>query len=261
MTGSAMSGRGWQTLIGLSLAVAIVGGWVALHVTGVFFWRWSPLGIALAPAAILLQGWLGAGLFIVAHDAMHGSLAPRRPRLNRAVGRLCLGLYAAFPFDALNRAHHRHHAAPGSADDPDFHPARPTAYARWLHGFMRRYFGLREFACVTGVLVVYLAVLHVRPLNAGLFWGLPAILSALQLFTFGTWLPHRHRPGEPGFADRHNARTLGYPWLVSLLTCFHFGYHLEHHHSPQSPWWRLPAVRAAARVGAGSRPVKPVPAS
>lgn len=246
-------GQGRQTAIGLSLALAITAAWLSLHVTGLFFWRWTLLGVVAAPVVMAAQSWLGAGLFIVAHDAMHGSLAPGRPGLNRAVGQVCLGLYAAFSFDALNRAHHQHHRAPGSAEDPDFSAAHPTEYVRWLYGFFRRYFGWREFGCVSAVLAVYLGPLHVRPLNAILFWGLPAIGSALQLFTFGTWLPHRH--GDQPFADLHNARTLDYGWLGSLLSCFHFGYHREHHLSPHAPWWRLPSVRAgraaedAAMVG------------
>ena len=78
------------------------------------------------------------------------------------------------------------------------------------------------------------------------FWALPSLLSAFQLFSFGTWLPHRH--GEPGFADAHNARSNGFGPLLSLLTCFHFGRHHEHHLYPY-----LPAIRrrAAAIMKAG----------
>jgi len=233
-----------QTAVGLSLAGLIVGGWLALHVWGVFFHRFTPLGIAVAPLMIALQSWLGAGLFIVAHDAMHGSLAPGRPRVNAAVGQACLGLYAGFPYRSLRTAHHEHHRAPGSPGDPDFHADRPRAFWPWFVAFFRRYFGWREFAVLAAALAVYLLVLAVSPLNAAIFWGVPAILSALQLFAFGTWLPHRHQ--DAPFADRHNARSLGYPWLGSLVSCFHFGgFHREHHLSPATPWWRLPEVRVA----------------
>jgi beta-carotene/zeaxanthin 4-ketolase len=235
-----------QTAVGLTLAGMILVGWLALHVWGVFLHPWTPTGIAAAPLLIAVQSWLGAGMFIVAHDAMHGSLAPGRPRLNHAVGQAAVGLYAAFPYRKLHDKHHAHHRAPGSTADPDFHPQAPTAFLPWYLRFFRTYFGWREFGLVTVVLVVYLFVLRVSPLNAALFWGLPAILSSLQLFVFGTWLPHRHerRP----FADAHNARSLEFPWLLSLLTCFHFGYHREHHLSPGTPWWRLPSVRAQRRA-------------
>lgn len=237
-----------QAAVGLGLAALVAAAWLALHVWGVFLHPWSPAGVALAPLLILTQAWLGAGLFIVAHDAMHGSLAPGRPGVNRAVGQLAVGLYAAFPFAKLNAKHHAHHRAPGSAEDPDFHPGRPRAFALWYLRFFREYFGWREFAGVTAVLAVYLFVLKASPLNAALFWGLPAILSSLQLFTFGTWLPHRH--DDRGFADRHNARSLEFPWWLSLLTSFHFGYHREHHLSPSTPWWRLPDARRRRRRAA-----------
>ena len=71
--------------------------------------------------------------------------------------------------------------------------------------------------------------------------ALPAILSSVQLFTFGTFLPHRHE--EAPFVDAHRSRTNDFGWLASLLTCFHFGYHHEHHLSPGTPWWALPAKR------------------
>ncbi|MBA4787230.1 MAG: beta-carotene ketolase, partial [Brevundimonas sp.] len=97
-----------QTWIGLTLAGMIVAGWAVLHVYGVYFHRWGPLTLVIAPAIVAVQTWLSVGLFIVAHDAMHGSLAPGRPRLNAAVGRLTLGLYAGFRFDRLKTAHHAH---------------------------------------------------------------------------------------------------------------------------------------------------------
>jgi beta-carotene ketolase (CrtW type) len=230
-----------QTRIGLALAAAIIAGWSALHLYGVFLHPLTPLGLAAAPALILLQSWLGAGLFIVAHDAMHGSLAPGRPRLNAAVGQIAVGLYAAFPYRKLRAKHHEHHRAPGTADDPDFHAERPREFVRWYLKFFRTYFGWREFALVTAVLIAWL-LLGASPLNLALFWGLPAILSSLQLFTFGTWIPHRQ--ADTPFADAHAARTVRMSWTASLLTCFHFGRHHEHHLHPGVPWWRLPSVRA-----------------
>ncbi|MEO1265510.1 MAG: fatty acid desaturase, partial [Pseudomonadota bacterium] len=81
--------------------------------------------------------------------------------------------------------------------------------------------------------------------NIMTFLTVPAIVSSIQLFTFGTYLPHK--PADPAFTDRHRSRSNDYPWLVSLLTCFHFGYHHEHHAVPDAPWWRLPDVREDAR--------------
>ena len=193
---------------------------------------------------------------------MHGSLAPGRPRLNFAVGQACVGAYAAFDYRKLRTAHHGHHRSPGGPDDPDFHAARPDAFWPWFLRFFTTYFGWRELAVLTAVFWIWLLAFRAAPLNLALFWGLPSIPSALQLFTFGTWLPHRHAAAAPSFADHHNARTLPMPWIASLATCFHFGLHHEHHLAPSAPWWRLPRVRRdllrprvhSAGRGGGARP-------
>ncbi|HEY0420134.1 MAG TPA: fatty acid desaturase [Acetobacteraceae bacterium] len=230
-------------LAGIGLGLLIIAAWLACHVYGVFFHRWTSAGIAVAPLLIALQCWLNVGLFIVAHDCMHGSFAPGRPGVNHAVGRVCLALYAGFSFDRLRPKHFAHHAHPGTAGDPDFDAAHPDRFWPWFLRFFREYFGLRELAVLAGLLLFYLAVLGASPVNALVLWGVPALLSAAQLFYFGTYLPHRH--DEAPFGDRHNARSNAYSWLVSLLTCFHFGYHHEHHLHPSVPWWRLPSVRRA----------------
>jgi beta-carotene ketolase (CrtW type) len=229
-----------QMAVGLLLAFLIIGGWLSMHIWGVFFHRWNAVDVVRAPLVVLLQAWLGAGMFIVAHDAIHGSLTPGHPRLNAVVGQIAVGLYAGFSYRKLAASHQLHHDAPGTATDPDFHPTRPAEFTAWLARFFLHHFGWREFGLVTVVLGAYLIV-GAPTTNLIVFWGLPAILSALQLFTFGTYLPHRH--AAEGFADEHRARSLDYPWLLSLLTSFHFGRHHEHHLSPGTPWWRLPQVR------------------
>ncbi len=233
-----------QAWIGLSLAAAIAAGFLTVHVLGVFLVRLdTPIAWAGAPLLIAVQSWLGAGLFIVAHDAMHGSLAPGRKRLEAAVGQAALAIYAGFPYRRLEQAHHAHHRHAGREGDPDFHAADPQAFWPWYGGFMREYFGWTQFWTLGAVGTVYVFLLHASPANVLLFWAVPALLSSLQLFTFGTWLPHRHEAQGRAFADRHNARSLEFGWLASLLACFHFGYHLEHHLAPGTPWWRLPAYR------------------
>jgi beta-carotene ketolase (CrtW type) len=234
-----------HALVGIALASLIITAWLATHVAGVFVFRLGRDPPLLVPVFVALQGWLNVGLFIVAHDAMHGSLAPFRPRLNRALGRLCLALYAGFSYDRLIEKHFAHHRHAGTELDPDFHAGEPRRFWPWYLTFFRRYFGWREFLTLAALLVLYLGILGARTENALLFWALPAILSSFQLFYFGTYLPHRHED-EP-FGDRHNARSNDFSWPVSLLTCFHFGYHHEHHDHPREPWWRLPATRAAMR--------------
>ncbi|TCD01871.1 beta-carotene ketolase [Erythrobacteraceae bacterium CFH 75059] len=232
-----------QALIGLSLATLILGAWLSLHVYALFVFTldWQTLPAALIMAVV--QCWLSVGLFIVSHDAMHGSLAPGRPRLNSAIGATLLFLYAGFVWSRMRDAHHAHHRHAGRSGDPDFDEDHPTRFWRWYATFIRRYFGIRSVLFVSTVVTLYWLVLGVPMAQIVLLYGLPAIASSLQLFYFGTWRPHNHCGGA--FADHHNARSDGLGVLASLASCFHFGYHHEHHLAPGVPWWRLPSHRHA----------------
>lgn len=228
----------------MALGSAIVGGWLLLHLVGIFVYR-LPGSLPLVAAVVLIQTWLSAGLFIVMHDCIHGSFAPGRPRLNRAVGQICAGLYACFAYRGLETNHFSHHRFPGSADDPDFHASDPRAFLRWYVHFFAGYYTHGQILRITLVALVYVA-LGASLLNIVVFWAIPALLSSLQLFLFGTWLPHRHDDGA-AFADRHNARSSRFGWLASLVTCYHFGgFHHEHHLHPATPWWALPQARRRA---------------
>jgi beta-carotene ketolase (CrtW type) len=100
---------------------------------------------------------------------------------------------------------------------------------------------------LTGWTVLALIACRLAPfgwLNVLLFCTLPLLLSSLQLFVFGTYLPHR---GQRLPQRRPHADSLELaPWL-SLLACFHFGYHREHHDAPTLAWFELPAQRRRAR--------------
>ena len=232
-----------QAHIGLSLAAAIVVAWLAIHVTGIFFWRWSVGTVPIAVAMVLVQTWLSTGLFIVAHDSMHGALAPGYPRLNRAAGATCLALYACLSYATLLPQHHLHHRHAGSKGDPDFHGGDPRLIG-WFGQFFRTYYSHGQIVRITLVALVYTLLLGAPLGNIVVFWAVPALGAVGQLFVFGTWLPHRE--GDEPFPDTHRARSARIPQIVSLLTCFHFGgYHHEHHLSPGTPWWGLPALRRA----------------
>jgi beta-carotene/zeaxanthin 4-ketolase len=230
-----------QTVIGVGLALLIVGAFLALHVAAVFLVPLAGSWLLAAPLLVALLSWLSVGLFIVAHDAMHGSLAPGMRHVNLFFGRLTLLLYAGFWLDRLAPKHFDHHKHVGTEADPDFAADHPTRFWPWYRLFMTRYFGLREFLVLSVLVWTYVLVLKAPIANLLLFWALPAMLSSVQLFYFGTFRPHRHE--ESPFADQHRARSNEYGWLASLLTCFHFGYHREHHLSPGTPWWALPAKR------------------
>lgn len=234
-----------QAIIGLLLSGLIAGSWLAINVATVFSLDIAAQPIWLLALLVVVQCWLSVGLFIIAHDAMHGTLVPFRPRINALLGQVALALYAGFRFAPLNHAHHAHHRHAGTAADPDFNDRPPHAFWPWYVAFMRHYFGWREALTISALVGVYVVAFGAAPANVVLFWAVPAIASSLQLFTFGTWLPHKPDPATP-FVDRHRTRTNAFPAWLSLLTCFHFGYHHEHHEQPSLPWWRLPAARRAA---------------
>lgn len=234
-----------QMVVGLLLAIAIMTAWVTAHIYGVFVLDRARASAAVMASLVVLLTWLSVGLFIIAHDAMHGSLAPYRPRVNAIFGQLALGLYAGFQFAPLNREHHLHHRHAGTSEDPDFDERPPHGFWAWYTAFMQHYFGLREFLFLASLVAAYVLGLGADLGNLLMFWALPALVSSLQLFAFGTYLPHR--PGVDTFTDRHRTRSNDMPVWLSLLTCFHFGCHHEHHDQPAVPWWRLPAARAAAR--------------
>ncbi len=249
--GRVAAGGPHQGAIGLALAALIVAAWCTTLSYALLLHRVGPWDLLVAPLLVALIAWLKVGLFIVAHDAMHGSLWPGRRSVNQAVGRLALLLYGGFWLPRIERHHHGHHRHPGTADDPDFH-LQPRRFWPWYAAFMRRYIGWLEAAGPVLIALLLVFVLQVAWANLLLFWALPALLSSLQLFFFGTWLPHRH--ADDSFADAHRARSSRFGWLASLLSCFHFGYHHEHHLRPDAPWWRLPALTPAGAPTAAREP-------
>lgn len=230
-----------EGLVSQVLASGIAAAWLGVHFAGVFGPPLAAWSLPLLLGVLLVQTWLSTGLFIIAHDCMHGALAPGRPQRNQAVGRLALMIYAGLDYDRFMPAHFAHHKHVGTADDPDFHAGAPTAAGRWFLHFFGNYYTHIQLVRITVVACVYL-LFGASLVNIAVFWAVPALLAVVQLFVFGTFLPHRHT-GE-AFADRHRARSFGPGGLFSLATCFHFGgYHHEHHLAPQTPWWRLPAMR------------------
>jgi len=243
--------RARQRLVGLSIAALVIGAWVIIHLFGIFAWGASEHGWAFALVLVAVQTWLSTGLFIIAHDAMHGALAPGRPDWNRRVGTLCLMLYAGLSYRQLLPKHGAHHRHAGTAEDPDFHAANPRRALPWFGRFFATYYTHGQIIRISAAMLVYTLVLGASYWNILLFWALPALLALAQLFYFGTYLPHRHHRDE--FADNHRARSLALSPAASLFTCFHFGgYHHEHHLSPGTAWWQLPGFRRSRQASGQS---------
>jgi beta-carotene/zeaxanthin 4-ketolase len=241
------------TPVQLRHGLVSLGGLVAAALVG--SWTLS-FGACLALGAQDLTGvgWVGlvlgrtllhTGLFATAHDAMHGWVCPDRPKLNRAIGQLCLRLYAGLSYEHCRVQHLKHHARPGQTGDPDFHDGERPQIWVWYLRFMSSYLDVHQWwVTLSGVALLGVGLvwgLGVPWLNLLWFWWLPMGLSSLQLFLFGTYLPHREPLG--GHTNGHRAQSLAYPWLLSLVSCYHFGYHWEHHEYPQEPWYNLPRLR------------------
>ncbi len=229
---------GSQKYQGLAIAGGIIGLWlislVSLLTSG------QSLPIVWMALAILSQTFLYTGLFITAHDAMHECVIPQHPRVNHTIGFLALLLYGFLPYYKLRTAHWQHHQYPASDRDPDYHNGKHTHGLFWYVRFMVRYWGWWQCIGITAAYHFMHRVLAVSELNLVVFWAIPALLSSLQLFYFGTFLAHR----EPatGYQNAARANSIYRPVLWSFLTCYHFGYHNEHHEHPHVPWWGLPAI-------------------
>ena len=70
--------------------------------------------------AVLLQTHLYTGLFITAHDAMHGSVSKNR-KINNTLGWATSLLFAFNFYDRLHTKHHEHHKFVATEKDPDYH--------------------------------------------------------------------------------------------------------------------------------------------
>ena len=175
-----------STRVSVLFAAAIGTAWLAIHVGGIFLWQWHGSTMPFALALVLVQAWLSTGLFIIAHDCMHGSFAPGRPITNRIVGTLCLGAYAGLSYGQLRPKHHAHHDAPGTPADPDFHAGAPRAALPWFLRFFTGYYTHGQILRITGAAVLYM-LLGASLINIVVFWAVPALLALGQLFVFGTF--------------------------------------------------------------------------
>jgi omega-6 fatty acid desaturase (delta-12 desaturase) len=127
---------------GLASFVAAGAAWL-LTLAGIAFAPWWAKG----PLAILNGLAIGV-LFIVGHDACHGTLLPWR-RLNRLSGRLSL-LPALHPYSSWVHNHNGlHHGFTNVKEkDPGFPPLAPDEYRalpawrRWLYRQCRTWHGL-----------------------------------------------------------------------------------------------------------------------
>lgn len=182
---------------------------------------------------VFLQGYLYTGLFITGHDAMHRTIS-KNNKVNYVFGVISSFLFAGLSYRKLLTNHFQHHKNPGTENDPDFYIYSQNFILWWLV-FLKRYATITQviiMATLFNVLKIWFVEISIFA-----FWVIPAFLGTIQLFYFGTYLPHRYPHTDK--MKPHNARTQKKNHLWGMLTCYFFGYHLEHHESPGTPWWRL----------------------
>lgn len=181
---------------------------------------------------MLMQMHLYTGLFITAHDAMHGTVSANK-KTNTLIGQLALLLYAALPYHRILPKHRLHHAHVATGADPDYHEGN---FITWYLRFIFQYLSWRQFIIPAIVFNVFNYVLHIPQTNLILFWIIPSVLSTVQLFYVGTYLPHKN-PEQ--LNNPHKSRSQRKNHLWGFLSCYFFGYHYEHHDQPHMPWWKL----------------------
>ena len=223
---------------GLAIALIIILTWaisleLLLTVVNV-----SQISLPLKAIAVLWQTFLYTGLFITAHDAMHGAVLPKQTKINAAIGSFALLAYGLFSYKQLLEAHLHHHGYPASDLDPDFHNGKSIGPIAWYFCFMQRYWNWWRFLSLVMIFPIIHSLFHIPEINLILFWIVPSLMSSVQLFYFGTFLPHR-KP-DAGYADSFRTQSTYFPLFWSFLTCYHFGYHHEHHQHPNLAWWQLP---------------------
>lgn len=182
---------------------------------------------------IAVQAHLTTGLFITAHDSIHGTISKNR-KANIILGCITSFLYAFFPYSVLRKNHYEHHKYPGTENDPDFNTENQNFFM-WWGGFLWHYATIWQ---ILGFAVSFnILKLWIPGINIWILWFMPTFLSSMQLFFFGTYLPHR-LPHDH-LDKKHKTRSQDKNHLWALLSCYFFGYHWEHHQYPNVPWWRL----------------------
>lgn len=180
-----------------------------------------------------LQTYFYTGLFITAHDAMHGTVTSFR-KINNLIGIFSSFLYAGMSYSKLRKNHNLHHSHPAEISDPDF-SFKTQNFFVWFFLFFYRYTSVMQFIYIA--VMFNLLKIWFNEISVWFYFIIPVILSSLQLFYFGTYRPHR--PPYDAVTKPYNARTMKKNHFLALILCYFFGYHWEHHKYPYIPWWGL----------------------
>ncbi len=194
--------------------------------------------------ALAISPWLVfcfTGLFILAHEAIHGTLVPGHPRLGHALGWLFAFAYAAMDYRTLRARHREHHASPGRALDPDAHQS--GHFLPHFGGFVYRYLRVWQVALLVLVGNQLGQAGYTRAMLCA-YVG-PVVASTLIVFTVGIFLVHHPSLWRAGLADeRHRSVGVDLGGAGSLLAILFFNTHWLHHEHPHLTWVQLGRYRA-----------------
>ena len=234
-----------NSYLSMAIAITIISIWF-VSISILFRLDLANLPLVYIPVLVAFRTFIHTGIFIIIHDSIHGVVHSNK-QINNFMGYMTAFLYALLPYKTLSKNHHQHHRYPATKEDPDFYDRNPNNPCLWYASFMKDYQDGKQFWILFwGMTVIFwsLYFMQIPLINMFLFWVLPIILSSLQLFIFGIYLPHR--PRLEGYRDRHRARSNNHSVWLSFITCYHFGYHWEHHKYPYLPWYKLPQARKKA---------------
>jgi len=218
--------------MGIIIALGIIIAWVS----NLFFsLHYTPVNITHPSyyASIIIQAFLYTGLFITAHDSMHGAISKNR-KVNSILGWISCILYSGFIYSKLKKNHFEHHKYPAMDNDPDYSVPSQQFFV-WYFRFIWRYINIWQLIIVAGLFNILL--IWYSEIQLLSYYVAPALLSSLQLFYFGIYSPHK--PPHTLEMAPYNSRTQNKNHLIAFLTCYFFGYHHEHHAHPNIAWWRL----------------------
>jgi len=215
---------------GILIAASILLLWLAAFIFALTQ-PLAELGFWTIPLVLLLTQ-LFTGVFITAHDAIHGVVYPANKKFNRVIGVFCASVFAFNSYDLMYANHHAHHKNTLGNDDPDFHYSRK--FIPWFISFIRHYIGWKPLLLTAIFFNVMMLIVKTEVANLLLFYVLPMLISTVQLFYFGTFQPHSGIHN-----NKHKSGTQDKNHLRAFLSCYFFGYHYEHHDNPSVPWWRM----------------------
>jgi beta-carotene ketolase (CrtW type) len=121
--------------MGILIALIIILSWISHCAYMLILLEWNPTSFGLW-LHVALQTYLSVGLFITAHDAMHGTVSGNK-RINNIIGWIACFLFAGMNYKRLITNHMAHHTYPGTEKDPDYDMSQ--IYVIWFLRFMIRY--------------------------------------------------------------------------------------------------------------------------